>query len=141
MRVKRGVAAHRRHKKYLELAKGFRGGRSKLYRTAREAVERSMQYAFRDRKVRKREFRKLWIQRINAAAREHGLSYSRFMDGLKKAGIALDRKVLADLAVRAGEDFAKLADLAMGKAALDAASKGVAEDLARLDARVAGSPA
>ena len=85
MRVKRGMAAHRRHKKYLDLAKGFRGGRSKLYRTAREAVERSLVYSYRDRKVRKREFRKLWILRINAAAREHGLSYSRFMDGLKKA--------------------------------------------------------
>jgi large subunit ribosomal protein L20 len=106
------MAAHRRHKKYLDLAKGFRGGRSKLYRTAREAVERSLQYAYRDRKVRKREFRKLWILRINAAAREHGLSYSRFMDGLKKAEITLDRKVLADLAVRAKEDFARLAELA-----------------------------
>jgi large subunit ribosomal protein L20 len=106
------MAAHRRHKKYLDLAKGFRGGRSKLYRTAREAVERSLAYAYRDRKVRKREFRKLWILRINAAAREHGLSYSRFMDGLKKADISLDRKVLADLAVRSKEDFAALAELA-----------------------------
>ena len=117
MRVKRGVAAHRRHKKYLDLAKGFRGGRSKLYRTAREAVERSLVYSYRDRKVRKREFRKLWILRINAAARENGLSYSRFMDGLKKADIVLDRKVLADLAVRAKEDFAKLAELAKAKLA------------------------
>ena len=115
MRVKRGLAAHRRHKKYLDLAKGFRGGRSKLYRTAREAVERSLVYSFRDRKVRKREFRKLWILRINAGAREHGLSYSRFMDGLKKASVALDRKVLADLAVRAKEDFAKLVELAKSK--------------------------
>ena len=112
MRVKRGVAAHKRHKKYLDLAKGFRGGRSKLYRTAREAVERSLVYSYRDRKVRKREFRKLWILRINAAAREGGLSYSRFMDGLKKANINLDRKVLADMAVRAKEDFAKLVELA-----------------------------
>ena len=117
MRVKRGVAAHRRHKKYLALAKGFRGARSKLYRTAREAVERSLVYSYRDRKVRKREFRKLWILRINAAAREHGLSYSRFMDGLKKADINLDRKVLADLAVRAKEDFARLAELAKAKLA------------------------
>ena len=117
MRVKRGMAAHRRHKKYIDLAKGFRGGRSKLYRTAREAVERSLVYSYRDRKVRKREFRKLWILRINAAAREHGLSYSRFMDGLKKADIALDRQVLADLAVRAKEDFAKLAELAKAKLA------------------------
>ena len=112
MRVKRGMAAHRRHKKYLDLAKGYRGGRSKLYRTAREAVERALVYSYRDRKVRKREFRKLWILRINAGARESGLSYSRFMDGLKKAGIALDRKVLADLAVRAKEDFAKLVEMA-----------------------------
>ena len=112
MRVKRGMAAHRRHKKYLDLAKGFRGGRSKLYRTAREAVERALTYSFRDRKVRKREFRKLWILRINAGARESGLSYSRFMDGLKKAGVALDRKVLADLAVRCKPDFAKLVEMA-----------------------------
>ena len=117
MRVKRGMAAHRRHKKYLDLAKGFRGGRSKLYRTAREAVERSLVYSYRDRKVRKREFRKLWILRINAAAREHGLSYSRFMDGLKKADINLDRKVLADLAVRAKEDFAKLAEMVKAQVA------------------------
>ncbi len=112
MRVKRGMTAHRRHKKYLDLAKGFRGGRSKLYRTAREAVERALAYSFRDRKVRKREFRKLWILRINAGVREHGLSYSRFIDGLKKADIALDRKVLADLAVRAKDDFAKVVEAA-----------------------------
>lgn len=112
MRVKRGMAAHRRHKKYLDLAKGYRGARSKLYRTAREAVERALVYSYRDRKVRKREFRKLWILRINAGARESGLSYSRFMDGLKKAGIALDRKVLADLAVRCKEDFAQLVAMA-----------------------------
>ncbi len=116
MRVKRGLAAHRRHKKYLDRAKGFRGGRSVLYRTAREAVERAQGYAYRDRKVRKREFRKLWILRINAAARECGLSYSRFMNGLTAAGVALDRKVLADMAVRAKEDFAKLVEQA--KAAL-----------------------
>ena len=117
MRVKRGMAGHRRHKKYLDLAKGYRGGRSKLYRTAREAVERALVYSFRDRKVRKREFRKLWILRINAAARLNGMSYSRFMDGLKKADIALDRKVLADLAVRAKEDFAKLVELSKAKIA------------------------
>ncbi len=116
MRVKRGLAAHRRHKKYLTLAKGFRGGRSRLYRTAREAVERSLQYAFVGRKLRKREFRKLWILRINAGAREHGLSYSRFMHGLQKAQIELNRKILADMAVRAKDDFAKLVDVA--KAAL-----------------------
>lgn len=115
MRVKRGMAAHRRHKKYLDMAKGFRGGRSVLYRTAREAVERSLAYAYRGRKERKRDFRSLWIMRINAAARENGLSYSRFMNGLTKAEIALNRKVLADMAVRAKEDFAKLAELAKAK--------------------------
>ncbi len=117
MRVKRGLAAHRRHKRYLEQAKGYRAGRHKLYRTAREAVERALCYAYRDRKVRKREFRKLWILRINAAARLSGLSYSRFMNGLSKAGIVLDRKVLADLAVRQKEDFAKLVDLAKAQLA------------------------
>ncbi len=116
MRVKRGLASHRRHKKYLALAKGFRGGRSRLYRTAREAVERSLQYAYIGRKQRKREFRKLWILRINAGVREHGLSYSRFIFGLQKAGILLNRKVLADMAVRCKEDFAKLVDVV--KAAL-----------------------
>lgn len=115
MRVKRGMAAHRRHKKYLKLAKGYRGGRSKLYRTAREAVERSLVYSYRDRKVRKREFRKLWIQRINAASRLNGLSYSKFMHGLKLAGVELNRKVLADLAVRHKEDFTKLAEVAQSK--------------------------
>ena len=117
MRVKRGLAAHRRHKRYLEQAKGYRAGRHKLYRTAREAVERALCYAYRDRKVRKREFRKLWILRINATARLSGLSYSRFMNGLSKAGIVLDRKVLADLAVRQKEDFAKLVDLAKAQLA------------------------
>ncbi len=116
MRVKRGLAAHRRHKKYLAMAKGFRGGRSRLYRTAREAVERSLQYAYIGRKLRKRDFRKLWILRINAGVREYGLSYSRFMHGLKKANIELNRKVLADMAVRAKDDFAKLVDVV--KAAL-----------------------
>lgn len=117
MRVKRGMSAHRRHKKYLDRAKGFRGGRSLLYRTAREAVERAQDYATRDRKVRKREFRKLWILRINAGVREHGLSYSKFINGLKKAGILLDRKVLADMAVRCKDDFAKIVEAA--KAALN----------------------
>ena len=111
MRVKRGMTAHRRHKKYLDMAKGFRGGRSVLYRTAREAVERSLAYAFAGRKQKKRDFRALWIMRINAAAREHGLSYSRFINGLAKANVALDRKILADMAVRAKDDFAKLAEL------------------------------
>ncbi|MCR4665944.1 MAG: 50S ribosomal protein L20 [Desulfovibrio sp.] len=116
MRVKRGLASHRRHKKYLAAAKGFRGGRSRLYRTAREAVERSLQNSFVGRKARKRDFRTLWILRINAGARLNGLSYSRFMHGLKSASIALDRKVLADLAVYKKEDFAALVEMA--KAAL-----------------------
>ncbi len=115
MRVKRGVTAHRRHKKYLKMAKGYRGGRSTLYRTAREAVERALCYAYRDRKVRKREMRSLWIQRINAATREHGLSYSRFINGLSGAGIALNRKVLADLAIREKAGFAKLVEMAKAK--------------------------
>jgi len=115
MRVKRGKAAHKRHKKYLKLAKGYRGARSKLFVTAREAVERSWSFAYRDRKVKKREFRKLWILRINAAAREHGLSYSRFMNGLAAAGVELNRKILADMAVREKDGFAKLAELAKSK--------------------------
>lgn len=112
MRVKRGLAAHRRHKKFLSAAKGFRGGRSRLYRTAREAVERSMQNSFVGRKARKRDFRQLWILRINAGARISGLSYSRLMHGLKLAGVTLDRKVLADLAVYHKEDFAAVVELA-----------------------------
>jgi large subunit ribosomal protein L20 len=115
MRVKRGLASHRRHKKYLDRAKGYRGGRSRLYRTAREAVERAMANATSDRKVRKREFRKLWILRINAGAREHGLSYSRFMCGLQAAGVGRNRKILADMAVSAQEVFAKLVELAKSK--------------------------
>lgn len=117
MRVKRGLAAHRRHKKYLDMAKGYRGARSRLYRTARVTVERALAYAYRDRKVRKREFRALWIMRINAAARIHGLSYSRFIHGLSLAGIELNRKVLADLAVREKEHFGKLAGMAKAKLA------------------------
>jgi large subunit ribosomal protein L20 len=97
------------------MAKGFRGGRSVLYRTAREAVERSLAYAFAGRKQKKRDFRALWIMRINAAARENGLSYSRFINGLAKAEVALNRKVLADMAVRAKDDFAKLVELAKSK--------------------------
>ncbi len=110
MRVKRGMASHRRHKKYLDMAKGFRSGRHKLYRTAREAVERSLCYAYRDRKVKKREFRKLWIMRINAGVREHGMSYSRFVNAMQKAGIELNRKVLADLAVRDKAAFAQIVE-------------------------------
>ncbi len=112
MRVKRGLASHRRHKKYLDMAKGFRGARHRLYRTAREAVERSLAYAYHGRKLRKRDFRKLWIIRINAGARENGLSYSRLMHGLSKAGISLNRKILADLAVREKADFAAVVNMA-----------------------------
>ncbi len=117
MRVKRGLAAHRRHKKYLDMAKGFRGGRSRLYRNAREAVERSLNYAFEGRKLRKRAFRRLWIQRINAGARINGLSYSRLVNGLKLAGVEINRKMLAELAVREKADFAAIVELAKSKLA------------------------
>ncbi len=115
-RVKRGVTARRRHKKVLKQAKGYYGARSKVYRVAKQAVIKAGQYAYRDRRQRKRQFRALWIQRINAAARMNGLSYSRFMNGLKKAGIEIDRKMLADLAVHDMPTFSQLADKA--KAAL-----------------------
>jgi len=111
-RVKSSVTSRRRHKKFLKQAKGYWGGRSRLYRTAREAVERSWSYAFRDRKVKKRDFRGLWISRINAAARIHNLSYSKFIDGLNKANVGLNRKVLADLAVREPTTFKELAKVA-----------------------------
>ena len=111
-RVKRGTRTRRRHKKLLKLAKGNVGGRRRGYRQARETVEKGLVYAYRDRKVRKREFRSLWIVRINAAARLHGLSYSRLIEGLKKAGVDLDRKVLADLAVRDPGAFGDLARIA-----------------------------
>ncbi len=111
-RVKRGTKTRRRHKKLLKLAKGNVGGRRRGYRQARETVEKGLVYAYRDRKVRKRDFRSLWIVRINAAARLHGLSYSRLIQGLKKAGVDLDRKVLADLAVRDPGAFGDLARIA-----------------------------
>jgi large subunit ribosomal protein L20 len=117
-RVKRGVTAHARHKKILDKAKGFYAARSKVFRTAKQAVIKAGQYAFRDRRVRKREFRALWLIRINAASRQNGLSYSKFMAGLKAAAIELDRKVLADLAVNDKNAFAKLVETA--KAALPA---------------------
>jgi large subunit ribosomal protein L20 len=117
-RVKRGVTARARHKKVLEQAKGFRGRRKNVFRVAKQAVMKAGQYAYRDRRVRKREFRALWIARINAAARECGMSYSVFMNGLKKAAIELDRKVLADLAVFDKPAFAKIASQA--KASLGA---------------------
>ena len=118
-RVKRGVTAHARHKKVLKQAKGYYGARSKLYRTAKQAVIKAGQYAYRDRRQKKREFRALWIVRINAGAHENGLSYSRFINGLKKAEIEVDRKVLADLAVFDKAAFSALADRA--KTALAAA--------------------
>ena len=116
-RVKRGVAARRRKNRILRQAKGYYGGRSRLIKTAREAVEKGWKYAYRDRKQRKRQFRVLWIARINAAAREHGLSYSRFMHGLRLAGVEVDRKVLAELAVADPKAFGALAEMAKSKAA------------------------
>jgi large subunit ribosomal protein L20 len=107
-RVKRGVTTHARHKKVLELAKGYRGRNSSAYRIALEKVEKALRYAYRDRRNKKRDFRGLWIQRINAAAREHGLTYSQFMHGIKLAGLELDRKVLSDIAIREPEAFAAI---------------------------------
>lgn len=107
-RVKKGVTARRRHKKVLKLAKGYWGGRSRLFRPARETVMKALWYAFRDRRARKREFRRLWIARINAAARHNGITYSRLISGLRKAGIVINRKMLADLAVRDENAFSQL---------------------------------
>ncbi|MDD2308244.1 MAG: 50S ribosomal protein L20 [Desulfuromonadaceae bacterium] len=112
-RVKRGFKARRRRNKVLKLAKGYRGARSKLFRSATEAVDRALNYAFRDRRVKKRDFRSLWIVRINAASRINGLSYSKFIFGLKKANVQIDRKVLADIAVTDPNGFAQIAALAM----------------------------
>ncbi len=117
-RVKRGVTAHAKHKKVMKAAKGYYGRRKNTIRVAKQAVEKAQQYAYRDRKARKRTFRALWIQRINAAARDHGLTYGRFIDGLTKLGIEVDRKVLADLAVK---------DTAAFKALVDQASAAVAK--------------
>ena len=116
-RVKRGVTTHARHKKVLELAKGYRGRGSTAYRVAIEKVEKALRYAYRDRRNRKRDFRALWIQRINAGARQHGLTYSQFMHGLKLAGLDLDRKVLSDIAIREPEAFQTIA--ATAQAALE----------------------
>ncbi|MGF1463278.1 MAG: 50S ribosomal protein L20 [Maricaulaceae bacterium] len=118
-RVKRGVTAHARHKKVIKAAKGYYGRRKNTFRTAHAAIWKAGQYAYRDRRAKKRTFRALWIQRINAAAREHGLTYGRFIDGLNKAGIEVDRKVMADLAVREPEAFEAL--VAQARTALDAA--------------------
>ena len=111
-RVKRGVTTHARHKKVIKQAKGYRGRNNNVFKVAIEKVEKGLQYAYRDRRARKRNFRALWIQRINAGAREHGLTYSQFMNGLTKAGIELDRKVLSDLAVREPEAFKSLVEQA-----------------------------
>src|SRR5882762_1985786 len=119
-RVKRGVTSHAKHKKVLKAAKGYYGRRKNTIRIAKQAVEKAMQYAYRDRKVRKRTFRALWIQRLNAAVREHGLTYSRFIDGLGKAGVMVDRKVLSDLAIREPAAFQAIVDKA--KTALAAAA-------------------
>lgn len=116
-RVKRGVIAHARHKKVLKKAKGYRGARSKVFRVAKQAVDKAGQYAYRDRRQRKRQFRALWITRINAAARENGISYSRMMAGLKAAEVEVDRKVLADLAVSDKAAFTALAEKAKAAAA------------------------
>jgi large subunit ribosomal protein L20 len=115
-RVKRGVTAHARHKKILDQAKGYSGARSKVFRVAKQAVIKAGQYAYRDRRQKKRQFRALWIARINAAARENGLSYSRFIEGLKKGGVEVDRKILADIAYHDSVAFAAMAEQA--KAAL-----------------------
>ena len=112
MRVKRGFKARKRRKKVLKLAKGFRGGRSKLFRTAADAVDKALMYAYRDRRVRKRDFRRLWIARINAASRMNDISYNKFIHGLKIANINLDRKILANLAISDPTGFAHIADLA-----------------------------
>ena len=117
-RVKRGVAAHAKHKKVLKAAKGYYGRRKNTIRIAKQAVEKAMQYAYRDRKNKKRTFRALWIQRLNAAVREHGLTYSRFIDGLNKAGVEVDRKVLSDIAIHEPAAFAAYVEQA--RAALPA---------------------
>ncbi|MBM3513398.1 MAG: 50S ribosomal protein L20 [Alphaproteobacteria bacterium] len=111
-RVKRGVTKHARHKKVLEAAKGYRGRSSKAYKPAKNRLEKALRYAYRDRRQKKRDYRALWIQRINAGVRLLGLTYSRFINGLKKAGVELDRKVLADIAVREPETFARLVEQA-----------------------------
>jgi large subunit ribosomal protein L20 len=112
MRIKRGFKARKRRKKVLKLAKGFRGGRSKLFRTAADAVDKALMYSYRDRRTRKRDFRRLWITRINAATRLNNLTYSKFIRGLKLAGVELDRKVLAELAISDPAGFAKITNLA-----------------------------
>lgn len=115
-RVKRSVSAKKKRRKILKLAKGYFGARSRLLKTATEAVDRAMKYAYRDRRARKREFRQLWIARINAGARINDLSYSKFMGGLKRAGVEIDRKMLSDLAIHEPQAFARIAIIARGEA-------------------------
>lgn len=114
-RAKSSVVSRKRHKKILKLAKGYRGAKSKLFRVANQQVMRSLTYAYRDRRVRKRDFRKLWIARINAAARSNGLSYNRFMNGLKQAGVDINRKMLADMAVNDSKAFGQMVEMAKSK--------------------------
>lgn len=111
-RIKRGVTARRRHKKILKLAKGYRGSRSKIFRVANQAVMKALMYSYTHRRLRKREFRQLWIARINAAARQNGMSYNRFINGLKKAGVEINRKMLAELAVNDAKAFSELVNVA-----------------------------
>lgn len=122
-RVKGGTKTRARHKKRLKLAKGYYGAKSRLFRTATEAVDKAQQYAYRDRRARKRNFRRLWIARITAACRAQGLMYSRFMNGLKKGGVLLNRKVLSEMAIRDPENFTKLVDAVKGQESM-AASAG-----------------
>lgn len=114
-RVKRGKTSHRKHKKILKAAKGYRGARSRLFKQAKEAVQHALQYSYRDRRRRKRDFRALWIIRINAAAKTNGLSYSRLINGLKRAGVRINRKMLSDLALQDSTAFAKLTEIAKGR--------------------------
>ncbi|HET8627287.1 MAG TPA: 50S ribosomal protein L20 [Thermomicrobiales bacterium] len=126
-RVKRGVASHARHRRVLKRAKGFYGTRNRLFRRANEALLSSMQDAYRDRRSRKRDMRRLWIVRINAAARMNGLPYGRFIEGLRRAGVAVDRKILADLAVHDGAAFAQVAEVARGALPAGVAERAAAQ--------------
>lgn len=129
-KAKNSVATKRRRNKVLKMAKGYRGPKSKCYRSANEQVMHSLQYAYRDRRARKSDFRRLWITRINAAAREHGMSYNRFINGLRNAGVAVDRKILSELAVNDPEAFGQLVKIASENGGGERASAGAAEDTA-----------
>ena len=127
VRVKRGVAGHARHRRVLRQTRGFYGTRNRLFKRANEALMKSLQYAYRDRRARKRDFRRLWITRINAAARINGLPYGRFVEGLKRAGVAVDRKMLADLAVHDGVAFAQLVEVSRGALPAETAQRAAAQ--------------